>query len=188
VTATGGRQATLAECFEMPTDNSPWCRSCDVSTNCASNYALGFNTEPNINSGNPFAEQEWCMPVSTTQSLCSVTCDPEAVDHTCPAGWSCQGFFMPCFSDFDCNGLSCIGADSSTTTPQSGRCQCGAGGVESAPCPSANPLLPVAVNYPRCRAIVPGEDMYCLASFTCVPPSVETYADASTNFPAMCLP
>ena len=182
----GGSVAEGGECFDM--SSSPWCRACLSSSDCSSGYVTGYNTSPGINGGLPFQEQEFCSPIANGIAICSITCNPTNIDSQCPRGWSCRAAYPPCFQDADCNGLECVGEDTSVNPPRSGRCKCGQNGVASAVCPIAYALLDAAVANPRCRdpSGTGSGDMLCNAAFNCMPPALRVNPDTSTNYPATC--
>ncbi|MFO0729026.1 MAG: hypothetical protein U1E65_34925 [Myxococcota bacterium] len=199
-TAMGGpHRAEPGECFPIePKPGSPFCQVCgdmahpdpcnsDNFNMMGANWTAGYNSDPNINGGQPFREQEFCMGIAMGLGMCSVSCNPTAVDNGCPRGWQCTKFFPPCMQDGDCNGLTCAGADPMNMRP--GRCQCGENNTPAATCPTAYAGLQDAVDHPRCVADPDGR-MFCVASYICQPPALRESPPMSGmyNYPAACLP
>jgi hypothetical protein len=202
------RQAEPGECFflEAP-PKSPFCSFCDpmMAGGCNSDdydrqgsaWTAGYNQDPAINGGQPFKEQELCIPFAETQQgvvgMCAVSCNPNSTDpgRGCPRGWSCGRVYPGCLQDADCNGLTCVGADTSVDPPREGRCQCGEGGTVSAQCPTAYVRFGEAVQNPRC--VLDQADqmmrMFCLATYVCRPTPLRENPPMSGNFnyPAACL-
>ncbi|MBK8013582.1 MAG: hypothetical protein IPK13_19790 [Deltaproteobacteria bacterium] len=181
---SAGVQAQPGECFPMATP--PWCQRCTGAMpeegqppECNSGWTAGYNVDPAINGGQPFQEQEFCYGIAEEVGVCSVTCNPEASDsnHQCPRGWICAPTFLPCTTDDDCGGLSCVGADPENGV--AGRCRCGEGGVPSQTCPDTYPAFPVAIEHPRCLP-GPQAQMFCGSGFNCAPPG------NIASYPATC--
>jgi hypothetical protein len=119
LTPTVATKAQAGDCFVMPPH--PFCGPiCDPSAmNCNSGWMPGFDTDPNINGGQPFQEQEFCIPATAPNMMgqqelvCSVTCNEAAAamgkSGGCPQGWPCRPFLYSCNTDTDCvgTGLSC---------------------------------------------------------------------------------
>lgn len=177
------------QCFDMPAPE-PWCHTCTGAPGeCNSGFVPGFNVDPDINMGMPFQEQELCVPISETLAVCGVTCDPSRTDNQCPRGWVCRAITPGCYQSSDCGGLECIGGDTTVMPPRPGRCKCGEGAMATGVCPAMYPVgtagpayLPEPVQNPRCVDIGnTGLDMYCVASYQCVPP-----ADRPGLYPAAC--
>jgi hypothetical protein len=200
-TATAA-QALPGECFEMGTD--PWCRTCaNAFEECpASGWSPGFAEYPE-NSGMLSQEEEWCYPISMTNAVCTVTCNPdlELLElNMCPRLWGCRPFMMPCFQDADCGGLTCVGANPGMNIP--GACRCGENGAPTATCPMTT-LQGFMFDRPRCVEFgtnllssggwpggvtggMPGE-FYCVASFHCTPPPLQVdMMTGDTNYPDAC--
>jgi hypothetical protein len=176
--------AQSGDCFPMPA--APWCHKCMMSSECMSNFQAGFNTDPMINGGNPFQEQEWCITPTMGIKICNVTCKPPAMaggENTCPAGWTCAPFYYYCLQDSDCGapGITCVGAMPMANPPVPGRCKCGQGGTTMTPCPAMVSTLDQMVQHPRCYGLNPTGDMFCIASFDCQPPAV-----SAMSYPAAC--
>jgi len=181
--------ADEGECFDIaPPPATPFCNQCNSDMDCDSGWMFGFNSDPNINAGQPFQEDEQCVPVFMGLSMCGVTCNPALPRDGsvgCPRGWNCQAVTPQCFQDADCSGLPCAGADSTQVPPVPGRCSCGVNGTPFTQCPSAYALFPSAVTHPRCVELG-GGDMFCTASFSCVPPPLLMTPGGGTNYPVAC--
>jgi len=57
------------------------------------NARTGFNTDPNINGGQPFNEQEFCYalgPMNTAPFLRTTTCDAAAISSRCRFRTTCS--------------------------------------------------------------------------------------------------
>lgn len=187
VTSTSMVRAEPGECFEIAPP--PFCKQCMDDMECNSGWMFGFNVDPNINGGQPFQEQEFCLgvPGAMDLAMCGVTCNPNSTDVAkgCPRGWTCGPVLPPCFQDADCNGLTCVGANQMMMIP--GRCQCGEMGVPSATCPTAYAGLASAVTNPRCVELGQNGEMYCVASYVCKPANYTEDAMMRPNYPAACL-
>ena len=95
--------------------------------------------------------------------VCSAPCLPSALDPGCPNGWVCEPGFMPCFSNEDCGGLACVGAQTIVLRP--GRCRCGfAESGESAAC-----VDPVRGLQGSCVQPEANSDYYCRLNHHCAP-------------------
>jgi hypothetical protein len=181
---------TPGDCFDIAPP--PWCKACDPTMppamQCNSGWMFGFDTDPAVNNGMPFQEQEFCQPIGMVNNMpkayCSVTCNPGGMDDGCPRGWQCAGTFVPCMMDADCNGMNlvCVGASTTAMTP--GRCQCGFGGHSTATCPTMYPATLGAAPNARCAPEVRGGtgNMFCLVSYDCLPPP----ASPASPYPAGC--
>ncbi|MEE2904151.1 MAG: hypothetical protein VYC39_17625 [Myxococcota bacterium] len=198
--STGTRQAEPGECFDIQpgpgnmigaATDSPWCVQCADNPDCNSNFTFGFNSDPDIDGGAPFQEQEWCQPVAMGgPNFCTVTCNPnnkEGGTAGCPRLWNCVPNTPPCFQDADCNGLECIGEDTSQDPPIPGQCLCGMGGQVTAACPQSYSQLPDAVERPRCVELGANGEMFCLSNYHCAPPQLSQDAQGNANYPAACL-
>ena len=170
------------ECFDMPVD--PFCQPCTPGTaGCSAAWSFGKNVDPAYNNGLPFDEQSFCFSVGAGVGVCSVGYRPSAPDFGAPRGWSCGPYVVPCFSAVDCDGLECVGA----STGRAGACRCGEGDGEDQPCSSSARLLPESVLRPRCRTVpnppvgAAEDDRFCIAAYTCQPPS-----NAPETYPATC--
>jgi hypothetical protein len=192
------RRAEAGECFEMaPKPRSPFCSICDDMTPCESddydgggtNWTWGYNTDPLINGGAPFKEQEFCIPVADGLNMCSVSCNPNAADDACPGRFRCGPLFVQCLQDADCNGLTCDGENTAVDPPVRGRCLCGENNASFAMCPNQYSGVGDVTN-PRCVAQGVDGKMFCLMSYQCVPPPVRESPPMSGmyNYPAACLP
>lgn len=190
LTSTGSVMADPGQCFDIaPRPFSPFCVQCQANSDCDSQWLFGYNEDQNINGGQPFQEQEWCQGVAMGLGMCSVTCNPalpEGGNIGCPRLWNCQPFTPPCFQDADCSGLTCVGADAAAMPPRPGQCQCGANGQVSAQCPSVYPNLDTVQN-PRCLELGQNGEMFCIASYHCVPPPLTMDGQGNANYPAACL-
>jgi hypothetical protein len=188
LTSTGGARAEPGQCFDIaPRPFSPFCVQCQANSDCDSQWVFGYNTDPNINGGMPFQEQEWCQGVAMGLGMCSVTCNPDLAEGGnigCPRLWNCVPFQPGCFQDADCSGLPCIGADPMNMRP--GSCQCGNSGQVTAQCPSVYPNLDTVTN-PRCVELGQNGEMFCVASYHCQPPPLTQDANGNANYPAACL-
>jgi hypothetical protein len=198
-----GRQAEAGECFKIaPKPTSPFCVACggmndppcnsDDYNGGGANWNAGYNTDPMINGGQPFREQEFCFQVADGLGMCAVSCNPNAPDSGCPRGWDCKPNFPPCLQDADCGvqGLTCEGEDTAAMPPRPGRCLCGMNGTVNIMCGTAYALLGEAVERPRCVAFGAMGQMFCLASYICQPPPVRETPPMSGmyNYPPACLP
>ena len=190
ITSTGTRKADPGQCFDIaPRPFSPFCVQCQANADCDSQWMFGFNVDPAINGGQPFQEQEWCQGVAMGLGMCSVTCNPslpEGGNIGCPRLWNCTPYTPPCFSDADCSGLACIGANTGVMPPVPGQCQCGDGGVATSQCPSVYPNLDTVQN-PRCIELGANGEMFCVASYHCAPPQLTMDAQGNANYPLACL-
>ncbi|MEO1230144.1 MAG: hypothetical protein AAFZ18_14665 [Myxococcota bacterium] len=176
VAAQGG------ECFEMV--KPPFCVDAQ-SVECNSAWTVGFNSDPMVNGGIPFQEQEFAFGVDTDGDMmadaatCGVTCNPTAPDSGCPVGWLCTDIHPGCLQDADCGGggLTCVGANTTAMPPIPGDCKCGEDGVAAVTCPTAygGPGAQLGtIENPRCQD-VDGDgigDMRCVAAYNCIPPSI----------------
>ncbi len=197
-TSTGGPQAAPGDCFEMPAPD-PWCHQCMEDADCNSGYTPGYNVDPNVNGGQPFEEQEFCVGVAQNPvsgdvvALCNVTCNPTNLDdNQCPRGWVCSPMYPGCLQDADCNGLECVGENlgdpNDPMDDVQGKCKCGEAGTMSASCPQAYAGLASAVENPRCVDYRnTGGDMLCVASYVCNPTQPRFDAAGNvTNYPQAC--
>ncbi len=168
LTSTDTVRARPGECFEHPAP-APFCTQCtgQKEGECNSGWLPGYNTDPNINGGQPFQEEEFCTSLGQMgPNICVVTCNPNGPDTGCPSRWQCSPRFYTCFQDADCNGLECVGEDTTTMPPRAGRCKCGENGTVLTQCPGMlSDMTPVAA--PRCLPF--GTDMVCVASYYCNP-------------------
>jgi hypothetical protein len=190
LTATSSVRAVAGDCFDMPAH--PFCGPpCDIQMmNCMSGFMPGFNTDPNINGGMPFNEQEFCISAGMNGPFyCTTTCNEAAIiaggGGSCPRGWPCGPVMYSCFQDADCgNGLTCVGAMPQNMPPIPGKCKCGANGMMTAACPNMNNLfynMAQMITHPRCVAQGMSGDMFCVASYSCQPPPI-----AVDQFPMSC--
>src|SRR5262249_10856067 len=145
------------------------------------------------NNGAPFQEQEFCIAVGgpmNPPAICNVTCS--WVDQmmgkpgACPGRWTCQPFAYTCLMDTDCGGgTTCVGAMPNANPPIPGRCKWRQGGMKPANCPNMTELNvpggPLMVTPPRCVALGNTGDMFCVASYNCMPPQQQT-----SRFPSNC--
>ncbi len=178
----GGVPAVGGQCFDLI--QPPFCVSPGQGAPCNSGWTPGFNTEPDIQNGLPFQEQEFPFGVDTTGDgmadtpLCGVTCNPRAPDSGCPREWRCEPIVPGCCQDADCGGggLTCVGANCGGMPANAGRCKCGEDGVGVA-CPTAyggpGGGLGTVLN-PRCRDPEGDDigDMFCVASNNCRGPTI----------------
>jgi hypothetical protein len=187
-TATSGVMAQAGDCFDMPA--STFCHTCDPTMPSAmqcnsgtSGWNGGLDTDPAVNGGMPFREQEWCSTVSQMpmKAFCTVTCNPFGADNGCPPGWMCSAVSYPCMTDSDCGGtgLTCDGANMAMMIP--GKCQCGTGSA-MATCPMMTGMLGDPIAHGRCEKLGTSGKFYCVASFDCFPPQL-----TSQFYPPICL-
>ena len=123
-------------------------------------------------------------------NFCTVTCNPDLPEGGtigCPRLWNCTPFMPPCYQDADCNGLECVGEDTSQDPPVPGRCLCGMGGQISAACPQSYAQLPVAVDRPRCIELGADGEMFCVSNYHCEPPALSQDTMGNANYPDACL-
>ncbi len=190
ITSTGALMAEPGQCFDIaPRPFSPFCVQCQANADCDSQWMFGFNVDANVNGGQPFQEQEWCQGVAMGLGMCSVSCNPSLPENGnigCPRGWNCTPYTPPCFSDADCSGLTCVGANTGTMPPTPGACQCGDNGTASSQCPMVYPNLDTVEN-PRCVELGANGEMFCIASYHCAPPQLSMDAMGRPNYPLACL-
>ncbi|MEO1228875.1 MAG: hypothetical protein AAFZ18_08225 [Myxococcota bacterium] len=104
--------AASGQCFAAPDAYTE--EACAAHTECPD--------APPVPSGTSTAAS-MCMPWGENDSgLCSVPCQADA---GCPAKWSCEPHFVPCFDDEACGGAECVGAFPDLR--QAGRCRCDPG-------------------------------------------------------------
>lgn len=191
LTATDAVQAQPGQCFDHGAP-APWCAACPMMGECDSGWTPGFNTDPNINGGMPFQEQEICLEVGSMMAgsipICGVTCNPQAEDTGCPSRWSCNAFRPGCLQDADCGpGLECINEDTTSDPPREGQCKCGEDLVQTVACPNqyAGFLNGATIANPRCQPF--GEEMVCVAMYNCQPPGViDDEGPPTYQYPVTC--
>lgn len=191
LTSTDTVQAQPGQCFEHPAP-APFCVQCNLpDVECDSGWTAGFNTDPNINGGQPFQEQEFCALIYQNMmggdqiATCTVTCDPKKEDTGCPSRWSCAPIRPGCLADSDCGaGLECINEDTTSDPPRPGQCKCGENLVQTVACPNTYPRLfqgMVPIDNPRCEPFA--DDMVCTAMYNCQAPGTD--ADGA-GYPEAC--
>ncbi len=158
---------------------------------CNSGWTPGFNVDPNINGGQPFQEQEWCVGIAMGVGVCQVSCNPAAIDNGCPRGWACGPVVPGCLQDADCGGLPCVGADTTQMPPIPGRCQCGTNGNMDVACPpdlnDVNGVVSADITNPRCVEIFGDGEFYCIAGYNCSPPPLQVnMMTGAQNYPLGC--